>query len=61
MSKDAKGNYRATYQSKKQEWLCCFDWFSSEEVPSSKSDNAKCVQDILKKYSIPMMGHTSLG
>ena len=40
MSKDEKGNYRSTYQSKKQEWFCCLDWFSSEEAPSTKADES---------------------
>ena len=40
MSKDQQGNYRSTYQSKKQEWFCCLDWFSSEEAPSTKADES---------------------
>ncbi len=37
MTKDGKGNYHSTYESQKNEWFCCRNWFSSEEEASTKS------------------------
>jgi hypothetical protein len=40
MTKDEKGNYHSTYESQKKEWLCCLDWFSSEEESLAKADQS---------------------
>ncbi len=37
MTKDGKGNYHSTYESQKNKWFCCMDWFSSGNVSSVKS------------------------
>ncbi len=40
MTKDRKGNYHSTYESQKNEWFCCMDWFSSEETSSTKAEKS---------------------
>ncbi len=40
MTKDGKGNYFSTYESQKNEWFCCRNWFSSEDKSSTKSDKS---------------------
>ena len=40
MTKDEKGNYHSTYESQKNEWFCCLDWFSSEDEPSTKASKS---------------------
>jgi len=40
MTEDGKGNYHSTYESQKNEWFCCMDWFSSEERESSTTEKS---------------------
>ncbi len=40
MTKDGEGNYRSTYESKKNEWFCCLNWFSSEDEVDTESEKS---------------------
>lgn len=37
--KDTQGTYRTTYRSRKKEWFCCLNWFSSPEDSSQSKKN----------------------
>ena len=38
MTTDGKGTYRSTYESQKDEWFCCMNWFYSKNETSSKAN-----------------------
>ena len=40
MTKDGEGTYRSTYESQKNEWFCCLNWFSSEDETSTDSEKS---------------------
>ena len=40
MTKDGKGNFYSTYESQKNEWFCCMNWFTTDEKKSSKTEQS---------------------
>ncbi len=40
MTKDEEGTYRSTYESRKNEWFCCLNWFSSKDETSTDSEKS---------------------
>ncbi len=40
MTKDGEGTYRSTYESQKNEWFCCLNWFSSDDEASTESEKS---------------------